>query len=169
MKTETTNSLAILFEIDRGTMLRALKNTLPDEERTPGRPKYKVATAAKALENHHLSTGRVNSRNSRGSGGSADTAWQDPILARIYSDLHAAEAAMRALPSLDQRRKAAVSKMAPLISRMAQATLERGKANGLDPGHAELLSDKLYFLALRGLEEPCGWTQNETWTAMNID
>jgi hypothetical protein len=169
MKTETANSLSMLFEVDRGTMLRALKNTLPDEERTPGRPKYKVATAAKALENHHLTTGRANSRRARNNGGSIDVGWQDPILARIYSELDAAEAAMRALPSLDQRRKAAVCKMAPLISRMERAILERGEANGQDSELTGLRADKLYTLALRGLEGPCQWTMSETWDAMNIE
>jgi hypothetical protein len=34
---------------------------------------------------------------------------------------------------------------------------------------AGLVSDKLYMLALRGLEEPCGWTRSETWAAMSVE
>jgi hypothetical protein len=166
MKTETANSLAMLFEVDRGTMLRALKNTLPDEERTPGRPKYKVATAARALESHRLNTGRAGSRRSGSGGASIDVGSQDPILTEIYSELDAAEAAMRALPTLEARRKAAIA-MIPLIRRVDAETRERGKINGGDPDNVGMRADVLYQMTLRGLEEPCRWSHEEAWAAMS--
>jgi hypothetical protein len=166
MKTETANSLAMLLEIDRGTMLRALKNTMPDEERTPGRPKYKVATAARALESHRLRTGRADSRRSRGNGANIDVGSQDLILTEIYSELDAAEAAMRALPTLEGRRKSAIA-MIPLIGRVDAATRERGKINSGDPDNVDMRADVLYQMTLRGLEEPCRWSHEETWATMS--
>jgi hypothetical protein len=169
MKTETANSLAMLFEVDRATMMRALRNTSPDGERTPGRPKYKVATAARALEYHRANTGRADSRRpGRGNGGEGrvDTNWQGPVLVRLYGDQDAADQALRKLKTIPERRAAAVS-MIPLIKRVDQASRERAVANGQDENAANMRADILYQMQLRGLEAVCNWTHEETWTAMN--
>ena len=52
MQTHSVNSLAEQFEVDRGTMVKALKSVSPDLEKTRGRPTYKISTAARALEAH---------------------------------------------------------------------------------------------------------------------
>ena len=167
MKTQSVNSLAEEFEVDRGTLVRALKNTPPDAEKTPGRPTYKISTAAGALEAHRRSTGRADARRSRSTANHSDDDWQDPQLMRIFEEYDSAELAMRKFPSLDARRKAAIA-MAPTIARMDIAIRERGEANGQDSELVGLRADKLFMLALRGFERPCSWTEIETWDAMNI-
>ena len=57
MQTYSLNALAESFEIDRSTMVRALKNTQPDAEVTSGRPTWKIASAARALESHRRKAG----------------------------------------------------------------------------------------------------------------
>jgi transposase len=57
METFSVNRLSETLEVDRSTMVRALKNTPPDAEKTPGRPTFKISTAAKALEAHRRAVG----------------------------------------------------------------------------------------------------------------
>jgi hypothetical protein len=165
MQTYSLNSLAEQFEIDRSTMVKALRNVPPDLENTKGRPQWKISTAARALENHRRNTGRDDSR-CPARGGAVDVDGQDPLLSRIYAEIDDAEAAMRKLPSVTARRKAALA-MAPMIARMDQAIRERGEATGQDPDLVGLRADKLFMLALRGFETPCQWTMSETWAAVN--
>jgi hypothetical protein len=86
----------------------------------------------------------------------------------VYSEWDAAEAAMRKLKSLGERRKAAIA-MGPMLAHMDKVTRERGVVNGNDSELVHLRADKLYMLALRGFEEPCGWTQSEAWAAMSVE
>jgi hypothetical protein len=146
-------------------MVRALKNTKPDAEKTKGRPTYKIATAARALEAHRRSTGRTNSRTS---GDAIDTGWQDPILVGLYAEFDAADSAMRKLPTIEARRKAARA-MGPLINRLDRATRERGIANGQDEELVDLRTDWIMLLTMRGLEAPCDWTLDECWGVVNIE
>jgi hypothetical protein len=166
MKTYSLNSLAESFEIDRSTMVRALKNTLPDAEVTRGRPTWKIASAARALEQHRRKTG-----NSADNNDSANQGYS-PIEARLqslFSQLHAAEVTLRTLPTLIKRRAFAINSLRPIIDETQRTQQFVGKSNGQDPEFAGLISDKLYMLALRGLEEPCQWTMNETWAAMSVE
>jgi phage host-nuclease inhibitor protein Gam len=67
MQTFSLNALSEQFEVDRGTMVRALKNVSPDAEKTKGRPTFKTSTAAKALERHRRNVGTSNGGGSNGS------------------------------------------------------------------------------------------------------
>jgi hypothetical protein len=166
MKTYSLNSLAESFEIDRSTMVRALKSTHPDAEVTNGRPTWKIASAARALDQHRRKTGiSVGASDSTSHG-------HNPIdskLQSLYSQLDAADATLRALPTLAKRRAFAIKSLPPIIDEMQRMLKLVGSANGQDPEFTGLISDKLFMLALRGLEKPCEWTQGETWNAMNIE
>jgi hypothetical protein len=170
MKVETPSRLSELFEVDRATMLRALRDVPADSETTPGRPLYKVSTGMNALVKHRAATGRTSGRRQQQDvdSGGVDAAWQDSGLVRLYAELDEADGSMRKLPTLAARRKAAVA-MIPLIARVDQAIRQRGRANGQDADTIDMRSDLLYQLQLRGLEQPCGWTQSETWNAMNSE
>ena len=167
MKTESVNALAEQFEVDRGTMVKALRNVPPDAAKSPNRPQWKISTAAKALEAHRRSTGRVNSRANSGSS-PVDPDWRDPILVSAYQELDAADAAMRKLSTIVARRKAARA-MGPLINRVDRLTRQRGKANGQDRELVDLRADQLMFLAMRGLEGPCNWTLDQCWDVVNTE
>jgi hypothetical protein len=166
MKTYSLNSLAESFEIDRSTMVRALKNTQPDAEVTRGRPTWKIASAACALDQHRRKAG-----NSPGKSDSANHRYNaiDPKLQSLYSQLDAADATLRALPTIAKRRAFAIKSLRPMIDEMQRMLKIVGSANDQDPEFTGLISDKLFMLALRGLEKPCDWTQSETWDAMNVE
>jgi hypothetical protein len=80
MKTYSTNYLAEAFEVDRASATRALRDVAPDQEQTVGRPTYKIATFAKALEAHHLKNA---SNNDGGSGGEGPSDTSSLTAARI--------------------------------------------------------------------------------------
>jgi hypothetical protein len=162
MQTHSTNSLAEMFEVDRATIVKALRNVPPDSEKTKGRPTFKVSTAARALDAHRRNSGNaIGNRKDHGS--------VDPRTAIIYSELDAAEAAMRELSTLAKRRVLAVNTLRPIIDQMQRMFIVVGGLNGEDTSFTGLKSDDLYRLALRGLENPCQWSTNETWTAMNAE
>jgi hypothetical protein len=163
MKTYSLNALAEDFEVDRGTMVKALRNVPSDSEITPGRPTWKISTAGRALEAHRRRTG-----NGLADSSSPDFNPIDPKLQSLYSQLDAADATMRTLPTLIERRAFAVKSLRPIIDATQRMQLIVGSANKQDPEVTGLFSDKLYMLSLRGLETPCGWTQSETWDAMSV-
>jgi hypothetical protein len=119
MKTFSANALAEHFEIERKTMVRALRTQSPDAELTAGRPTWKISSAATALERHRR-------RMDGGGNGSGRT---DPALDVLTDEHFAAEARMRGLPMLAERREAARA-MIPQIVKMDKVTRKTGIANG---------------------------------------
>ena len=78
MKTYSTNYLAEAFEVDRATATRALRDITPDQEQTRGRPTFKIASFARALELHHL-----KSESSNASAGSVESGAASLTAARV--------------------------------------------------------------------------------------
>jgi hypothetical protein len=144
MKSYSANAIAETFERDRGVVVRALRNTKPDAM-VSGKPQWKIATAAVALEKH-----RANNGGSTGNG-------NDPGLAKAYATFDAKFTAMEAAPTLAQRRALAV-KLAPVLADMDRKVRETGIANGQDAELVGLRADRMFMLALRGVEAPCAWT-----------
>jgi hypothetical protein len=91
MKTYSTNALSEMFEVDRASATRALRDVPPDQEQTPGRLTYKVATFHRALEAHRLKNA---SNNDRAADGASDSA--SLTQARVRIALASAEAKERA-------------------------------------------------------------------------
>jgi hypothetical protein len=120
MQTFALNALAEQFEVDRSTMVRALRPVPPDLVKKGNRPTWKVATAARALEAHRGKSGG----NGDGHGGGISSALQ-----ALYDQHERREAAMRALPTLDERREAARAMIQPLLE-MDKASRQTGIANG---------------------------------------
>jgi hypothetical protein len=163
MKTYSLNALAEAFECDRGTMVRALRDVPADSEITPGRLTWKISTAGRAFEAHRRRTGNGTDDSS-----SLDFNPIDSRLQILYSQFDAADAMMRTLTTLVERRAFAINTLRPIIDATQRMQLVVGSANKQDPEITGLFSDKLYMLSLRGLEEPCGWAQSETWDAMSV-
>lgn len=155
MLTFPANALAEQFEVDRSTMLRALRGVPPDLTKKGNRPTWKTATAARALERHH------RKQDGGGHGGGVT----DPTLQALFDEHFAAEARMRALPTLASRREAA-RRMLPLIIEMDKATRKVGIASGQDSDHVHLRADQMLRLYARGIEGPCEMTHDEVWTMM---
>jgi hypothetical protein len=167
MQTFSLNSLSESFECDRGTMVKALRDVPADFEKSKTRPEWKISTAARALEAHRRSTGRADGqRNSRSRGGHTDGTI-DPRLQRHYDAFDQADASMRRLTTIDERREAAIG-MGPQIAQMDALQRQISLADGNDEELTELRSDRLFFLYLRGLEGPCNWSMSEVWEACDV-
>jgi hypothetical protein len=155
METFALNRLAESFEVDRSTMVRAMRHVPPDLVKPGNRPTWKTSTAARALEAHR-----------RKSSGTATTTSTNPQLEALSDKFYAAEAAMKKLKTLPARRAAAVG-MAPLIAQFSNVMRQVGLASGKEPEYADLLADKCFMLMLRSFETPCSWSQDETWDAIS--
>lgn len=153
MQTFALNALAEQFEVDRSTMVRAMRNVPADLVKRGNRPTWKTATAARALEAHRAKT------NGGGNGGGSLT---NPALDMLIDDHFAAEAAMRALPTLDERREAARA-MIPEIIKMDKVTRQIGIANGQDSELVHLRADQMLRLYARGIEGPTEWPHHDVW------
>jgi hypothetical protein len=153
MQTFSLNALAESFEVDRSTMIRCMRGVAPDLVKPGNRPQWKIATAARSLEQHR--------RKAEGNGAGAD-----PDLQRLYDEHEAAEARMRALPTLTARREAA-RRMLPLIAEMDRAVRQTGIARGRDAEAVHLNADAQLRLVARGIEAPCEMTFDQVWKMMN--
>lgn len=151
MKTFGVNALAELLERDRATVVRALRD-VPSDAVERGQPRWKMVTAVAALDEHRLPN----------VGHDPD---HDETPAVAYAQLDAAASAMRKLETVEARRGAAKA-MGPLIAATDAITRRVGLATGTDPELVNLRADKLYQLYLRGLEVPCGWSSEQTWSAI---
>lgn len=153
MQTFPLNALAEQFEVDRSTMVRAMRGVPADETKKGNRPTWKVATAARALEAHHRKGG-----NGSGSGGSGT----NPAFDMLIEDHFAAEAAMPSLPTLSERRAAAPALIERIIE-LDKVTRKMGITNGQDSELVHLRCDQMLRLYARGIEGPCEWTHDEVW------
>jgi hypothetical protein len=148
VQTYPANALAEQFECDRSTMLRALRGVPADETKKGNRPCWKVATAAKALEAHRRKQDGVVNLG------------PDPTLAALYARYDDAEKAMRALPTLDERR-AAARDLVPLINEVDAASRRIAVRNGQDAELVGYRCDHMLKLYGRGVEGATGWTHDE--------
>jgi hypothetical protein len=87
MKVFSVNALAELFELDRQTVVRALRG-VPEDGKEKNQPRWRMKTAVAAIERH-----RASNDGSTGSGGI------DPALAADYAAFDLKFAAMEAAPT----------------------------------------------------------------------
>jgi hypothetical protein len=98
VQTYSLNALAESFEVDRSTMLRAMRGTPPDEVKKGNRPAWKTSTAAKALERYR------QKKNHGGNGGdSYRLALVDKIEA-AFNELDRQFKRLQAEADLEKRR-----------------------------------------------------------------
>jgi hypothetical protein len=154
MKTYSANAIAETFERDRGVVVRALRNTVPDAV-VSGKPQWKIATASRALERH-------NRAKDAGSGHSGATTANPPE----YADYDRSFAALEALPTVEARREAAI-KLMPLLHIMIAALRKQGHEVGQHPEHVNLRGDRVYQLMMLGFQRPCEWSHDEVWHKLN--
>ena len=100
MKTFSANSIAEQFEKDRGVVVRALRDTKADAV-VAGKPRWKIATAAKALERHRNRNGGNGGVNVQGRNRLGDIAYE---LERLLHELDDVIALVKSLPDLDSKQ-----------------------------------------------------------------
>jgi hypothetical protein len=164
MQTYSANSLAEMLERDRGTVVKSLRNVPPDAV-VGKRNEWKISTASRAVEDHLRSSGRAYSSGTgraRGTAGSGS----DPRLVEMFERLDEADAAMRAKPTVEQRRDAARAMM-PIIAATDKATRAIGLSNGHASDIVNLRSDAILKLQARCIESATGWSHAEVWEMIN--
>jgi hypothetical protein len=101
METFALNRLAEAFEVDRSTMVRAMRHVPPDLVKPGNRPTWKTSTAARALERHRQ-------KNDGGNGRGLSYPGLPQLIDKIESDFNAFDAGfakLEAEPDLARRRK----------------------------------------------------------------
>jgi hypothetical protein len=94
LKVFSVNALAELFELDRQTVVRALRGT-PAEGKERGQPRWRMKTAVAAIERHN----RVNNGVTFQGGGRLGQIADE--LERLHGDFDAAIELIKSLPDLD--------------------------------------------------------------------
>jgi hypothetical protein len=153
---------AELFERDRQTIVRALKNTPPDGmERN--QPRWKMSTIVDAMERHNRANegngGSNNHTNGHGNSGNLP----NPV---EYAQFDAAFAALETLPTVEARRKRAIALM-PQLHGMIAALGRQGAKAGEHPDHTSLRGSEVYRLSMIGFQSPCQWSHDEVWHHLN--
>jgi hypothetical protein len=135
----SVNRLSVMLDVDRQTLVRALKDT-PADAGTERKPLFRVSTAVAALDQHR---GKPDRRRKANNGGGNNLAME------VLCDRHfEREAAMRALPTLEQRREAARA-MLPELIELDRLTRQVGLANGQDSEVVDLRAMRC-FTSWRG-------------------
>jgi hypothetical protein len=148
------NAISEMLERDRGVCLRAMRS-VPADLTKDGHRRWRLATAVAALERHAGIT--IQSCNR------ANTSQSD--LNTLYAKFDAEVKIMKAAPTLKERRKIALSVLAPIIHDTQNALLEHGKI--IDDEFCQgLVADQTYALALAEVERPCSWSREVTWATM---
>jgi hypothetical protein len=98
MQTFSLNALAESFEVDRSTMVRAMRGVAPDLVKSGNRPTWKTATAARALE------ARRRKQDSGNSGAGPTHQFANQIEAE-FETFDAGFTRLKAEPDLERRRK----------------------------------------------------------------
>jgi hypothetical protein len=169
MKTHSINSLSLELEVDRSTLVRALRDIEPDAGSETSRPTYKILTAVNALAVQRAKNPRADGRQNFNVGTeNGDANWLDPLLLQLFAQQDQAEEFMASQPTLAGRRKAALA-MVPLLGSIYTAIRERGRANGHDPDLCDYRADQLYLVGLRVFEKSCQWSEAETRSAMSME
>jgi hypothetical protein len=159
------NRLSVMLDVDRQTMVRALKDT-PADAGTERKPLYRVSTAVTALDQHR---GKPDRRRKPGNGRTevlSGTAAAEAAVAFERYDV--AYDAMTKLPTLQARRDAAY-KLQPLAKQMLELMHSRDVECDLHPEHVELKNQAVTLLLVKGLESPCEWSHSQAWGCFNAD
>jgi hypothetical protein len=150
MKLFSAFAAAELLERDRQTIVRALRNTPPDgREGEHGR--WKMSTIISAMERH-----------SRAGGSGIGDGSNRPETVQFAQACEA----MKMLPTLAQRRAAAIETI-PLLVDAIKATRAQGLDMGDNPETSAIRGELLCQTGLEGLAVACEWRSGEAWQHFN--
>jgi hypothetical protein len=168
MQTFPLNALAEQLEVDRSTMVKAMRDVRADLVKPGNRPTWKIATAAKALAAYKQRLADAQRRKHESGG----TERVNAELQEMFGQLNAADAEMRAIGSLSGRRAFAKKTLLPLLHEVDRAMRADGKACGEDERLTPLRCDQhLRVFLVSGLgpdaTNGCDWSPSECWSAYN--
>jgi hypothetical protein len=168
MLTHPANALAEILEVDKSTMLKALRSTPPDLTRKGNRPTWRVGTASKALLAYKQRLADEKRRKEEAKNGGTERV--NTELQGMFDQLMAADAEMRAIGSLAGRRAFAKKTLLPLLRQVDRVMRDDARANGEPEMVTGLRCDehlRLFVVAGLGPDATngCDWTPSQAWDA----
>jgi hypothetical protein len=170
MQTYPLNALAEQFEVDRSTMVKAMRDVPTDLVKPGNRPTWKIATAEKALAAYkqRIADTRRYKEEAKNEGSERVNA----ELQAMFDQLMAADAEMRAIGSLSGRRAFAKKTLLPLLRSVDRAMRDDGRAHGEPHMLTDLRCDQhLRVFLVSGLGPDASnspeWSPSECWGAYN--
>ena len=153
------NAASEALSRSRRTVSRALKNTKPDGIES-GLKKWKMKTIISAIDRNTQAP--INNPTTM----SNEVAELDRETKAAFEVFDAAfEAMMKAKP-LAKRREFA-KKLGGLLADARELMQERDTADGLEPEHVELRSERIHSVTLRMMEHCCDWHGSEAYNILN--
>jgi hypothetical protein len=168
MQTYNLNSLAEHLEVDRSTMVKAMRAVPADLVKSGNRPTWRIGTAWKALAAYKKRI--TDERQRRAEIKNGAPARVNAELQDMFDQLTAADAGMRAIELLEGRRAFAKTTLLPLLARVDRAMRDDGRACGEQEILTELRCDQhLRVFLVSGLGPDatggCDWSPGECWDA----
>jgi hypothetical protein len=140
----------------RRTITKALTNVRPSSTRH-GLKLWKMADIIEAVNRNTMAPVLL-----------ASSASVNGDLQDMFDGHALAEERMRALPTLEARRKAARAMIPPIVE-MDKATRQAGIANGQDSDFVHLRCDAMLRLCARGIEGPTEWSHDQVWEMLCLE
>jgi hypothetical protein len=136
-----------LLERDRQTIERAVRGLTPDAYQN-GKPRWRLARIVDAL---NARAGR--NRNA-----------VDHDLEKQFAELEQCYDAVRAAPTLDERRALARTSLFPFLAQTESAMYADAKQSGEDPRLTSLRVAEHTRLNVWTLRDVLGWNRDEAWS-----
>jgi hypothetical protein len=157
------NRLASMLDVDRATLLRALKDTPADAGSEP-KPLFRVSRAVKALDHHR---GKLDRRRKSDNGGGAVTVDQQRMFVMFVrlDDLHGK---IEGAETVEERRRLMREEFFPLLPATTTAMREDSKQSGEDERYGGLRIHEHERMQLVTLRHCCGWNSDEVLHEFNV-
>jgi hypothetical protein len=154
------NRLASMLDVDRQTMVRALKDT-PADAGTERKPLFRVLTAVEALDRHR---GKPDRRRKPGNGGGGNV---DVDLQRSFIRLDDLRDKIEGAEAIEERQRLMRAEFFPLLYATTVAMYEASKRSGEDPDYGGLRIAEHERLQLVTMRHCCGWHSDEVMAEYN--
>jgi hypothetical protein len=153
------NRLASMLDVDRQTLVRALKDTPPDAG-SERKPLFRVSTAVGAMDHHW---GKPDRRRKENGGGAVNY-----DLARMYLRLDDLRDRVEGAETVEERRRLMREQFFGLLAETTAAMRADSKQNGEDERCGGLRIAEHERIQLVTLRHCCEWNSDEMMHQFNL-
>jgi hypothetical protein len=153
------NKLAGMLDVDRATLLRALKDT-PADAGSERKPLFRVSTAIKALDHHR---GKPDRRRKPDNGGGEVTL----DLATRFAKLDQLRERVEQAPTIREARRIMRTEFFPTLAETNRAMREHAEMVGEDGRLTGLRVAEHERIQIVTLREPCRWNVEQMLEEFN--
>jgi hypothetical protein len=163
----SVNRLSVMLDVDRQTLVRALKD-IPADAGTERKPLFRVLTAIDALDQHRA---RPDRRRKQDNGGNVDVELQrmfirlEDLRDKIEGDYVAGDmVAIESTEIIEGRRRLMREEFFPLLFATTLAMYKDSKRSGEDRDYGGLRIAEHERVQLVTMRHCCGWNSDEALT-----